>query len=87
MKRICSHLGANSFPLRAAETSLEMRSRVNCPGFITVCSQVLFLSIFSHKTESSSWLPPRENWDPGNSNMPYGWEEGIDKNNKPYFIK
>ena len=41
MKRIYSHLGANSFPLRAAQTSLEMRSRVNCPGFITVCSSIV----------------------------------------------
>ncbi|XP_060597612.1 serine-rich adhesin for platelets-like isoform X4 [Ruditapes philippinarum] len=39
-----------------------------------------------HKTQSSSWLPPRENWDPGSMGLPYGWEGAVDKNKKPYFI-
>ncbi|XP_053399277.1 uncharacterized protein LOC123557003 isoform X4 [Mercenaria mercenaria] len=39
-----------------------------------------------HKTQSSSWLPPRENWDPGSMGLPYGWEGANDRNKKPYFI-
>ncbi|KAL4230083.1 Frmpd3p [Mactra antiquata] len=40
----------------------------------------------SHKTHSSSWLPPRENWDPGSMGLPYGWEGAVDKSKKQYFI-
>lgn len=39
-----------------------------------------------HKMQMSSWLPPRENWDPGTAGLPYGWEGAIDRNRKPYFI-
>ncbi|KAL3880268.1 hypothetical protein ACJMK2_032517 [Sinanodonta woodiana] len=39
-----------------------------------------------HKSQVSSWLPPRENWDPGNTGLPYGWEAAIDKNGRNYFI-
>ncbi|ESP02141.1 hypothetical protein LOTGIDRAFT_111530, partial [Lottia gigantea] len=38
-----------------------------------------------HKSQSTSWIPPKENWDPS-TGLPYGWETGVDKNNKPYFI-
>ncbi|KAL8614818.1 hypothetical protein ACOMHN_055844 [Nucella lapillus] len=40
----------------------------------------------SHKSQTTSWLPPRENWT-GSSGLPYGWETGLDKNDKDYFIK
>ncbi|KAK3596512.1 hypothetical protein CHS0354_021016 [Potamilus streckersoni] len=40
----------------------------------------------SHKCQASSWLPPRENWDPGNTGLPFGWEAAIDKNGRNYFI-
>ncbi|XP_055959064.1 uncharacterized protein LOC126829506 [Patella vulgata] len=39
----------------------------------------------NHKTQSTSWIPPKENWDPS-TGLPYGWETGVDKNDKPYFI-
>ncbi|XP_076446709.1 uncharacterized protein LOC143284028 isoform X2 [Babylonia areolata] len=39
----------------------------------------------SHKAQTTSWLPPRENWT-GSSGLPYGWETGQDKNDKDYFI-
>ncbi|XP_064608922.1 uncharacterized protein LOC135473057 isoform X2 [Liolophura sinensis] len=39
----------------------------------------------SHHTQTTSWLPPRENWDPG-SGLPYGWELAVDRSEKPYFI-
>ncbi|KAK7097654.1 hypothetical protein V1264_004600 [Littorina saxatilis] len=39
----------------------------------------------SHKAQTTSWLPPRENWT-GTSGLPFGWETGVDKNDKDYFI-
>ncbi|KAK3763851.1 hypothetical protein RRG08_050215 [Elysia crispata] len=39
----------------------------------------------SHKTQTSSWLPPRENWQDA-SGLPYGWETAVDGHQKPYFI-
>ncbi|XP_052796628.1 uncharacterized protein LOC128229029 isoform X3 [Mya arenaria] len=39
-----------------------------------------------HKNQASSWLPPRENWDPGTLALPYGWEAAVDKNKRQYFI-
>ncbi|RUS88298.1 hypothetical protein EGW08_003936, partial [Elysia chlorotica] len=38
-----------------------------------------------HKTQTSSWLPPRENWQDG-TGLPYGWESAVDGHQKPYFI-
>ncbi|GFS04028.1 FERM and PDZ domain-containing protein 4 [Elysia marginata] len=40
----------------------------------------------SHKTQTSSWLPPRENWQDA-SGLPYGWETAVDGHQKPYYIK
>ncbi len=44
------------------------------------------VSLFSHHTQTSSWVPPADSWDSGNG-LPYGWEAAIDKDVKPYFIK
>ncbi|XP_071086775.1 uncharacterized protein [Haliotis cracherodii] len=38
-----------------------------------------------HKNQTSSWLPPRDNWD-ASTGLPYGWETGVDRNDKPYYI-
>ncbi|XP_055893555.1 uncharacterized protein LOC106060842 isoform X3 [Biomphalaria glabrata] len=38
-----------------------------------------------HKSQTTSWLPPRENWD-NTSGLPYGWETALDRNEKPYYI-
>ncbi|KAL5011945.1 hypothetical protein ScPMuIL_010496, partial [Solemya velum] len=40
----------------------------------------------SHNTETSCWIPPRENWDPGTTGLPFGWEVAVDKNDQAYFI-
>ena len=56
-------------------------------SLVMVSTVTGFFSIFSHKTQTSSWLPPRENWDPGTTALPYGWEAALDKNRKPYYIK
>ncbi|GAB1600222.1 uncharacterized protein LOC106876727 isoform X2 [Argonauta hians] len=39
----------------------------------------------SHLSQVTSWIPPRDNWYPKNG-LPYGWEEALDKNDKPYYI-
>ncbi|XP_059147395.1 uncharacterized protein LOC131935096 isoform X2 [Physella acuta] len=39
----------------------------------------------NHKTQTTSWLPPRENWQ-NTSGLPYGWEAALDVHEKPYFI-
>ncbi|XP_069988816.1 serine-rich adhesin for platelets isoform X11 [Penaeus vannamei] len=39
-----------------------------------------------HASQTSSWLPPLENWDAGGQALPYGWEAATDKEGKPYFI-
>ena len=44
------------------------------------------LSLFSHHTQTSSWVPPADGWDSGNG-LPYGWESALDQDSKPYFIK
>ncbi|XP_052276810.1 uncharacterized protein LOC127876023 isoform X3 [Dreissena polymorpha] len=40
----------------------------------------------NHAHQTSSWVPPRENWDPGTAALPYGWEGAQDRNQKPYYI-
>lgn len=40
----------------------------------------------SHASQTSSWLPPLENWDSGGVGLPYGWEAATDKEGKQYFI-
>ncbi|XP_064080726.1 protein kibra-like [Macrobrachium nipponense] len=39
-----------------------------------------------HASQTSSWLPPLENWEAGGDALPYGWEAATDKEGKPYFI-
>ncbi|XP_076319546.1 uncharacterized protein LOC143230239 isoform X2 [Tachypleus tridentatus] len=39
-----------------------------------------------HETKTSSWLPPVESWDPGNTCLPYGWEIAVDQDGKIYYI-
>ncbi|KAK8376636.1 hypothetical protein O3P69_009922 [Scylla paramamosain] len=39
-----------------------------------------------HASQTSSWLPPLENWDSGGVGLPYGWETATDKEGKQYFI-
>ncbi|CAI9719262.1 and PDZ domain-containing 4 [Octopus vulgaris] len=39
----------------------------------------------NHLSQVTSWIPPRDNWYPKNG-LPYGWEEALDKNDKPYYI-
>lgn len=43
--------------------------------------------VFSHLTQTSSWLPPVEAWAETGGGFPYGWEEAADSEGKPYFIK
>ncbi|XP_050521088.1 FERM and PDZ domain-containing protein 4 isoform X2 [Daktulosphaira vitifoliae] len=42
----------------------------------------------SHVTQTASWLPPVEAWpkDPTAKSLPYGWEEALDGDGRPYFI-
>eukprot|EP00102_Acyrthosiphon_pisum_P019259 XP_016656469.1 PREDICTED: FERM and PDZ domain-containing protein 4 [Acyrthosiphon pisum] len=42
----------------------------------------------SHVTQTASWLPPVEAWpkDPGAKSLPYGWEQALDGDGRPYFI-
>ncbi|XP_045121311.1 uncharacterized protein LOC123510326 isoform X6 [Portunus trituberculatus] len=46
----------------------------------------LCVLLFSHASQTSSWLPPLENWDSGGVGLPYGWETATDKEGKQYFI-
>lgn len=45
---------------------------------------IMVFSCFSHVTQTASWLPPIESWI---SNFPYGWEEALDHDGKPYYVK
>ncbi|KAK3923091.1 FERM and PDZ domain-containing protein 4, partial [Frankliniella fusca] len=40
----------------------------------------------SHLTRSSSWLPPPEAWPYAGGDLPFGWEQAVDANGKPYYI-
>ena len=48
---------------------------------------IALLFTFSHHTQTSHWIPPQENWDPGSGKLPYGWEGGVDTTGKAYYIK
>ncbi|KAK8738768.1 hypothetical protein OTU49_003663 [Cherax quadricarinatus] len=49
-------------------------------------SPLFFLFFKTHASQTSSWLPPLENWEAGGSALPYGWEAATDKEGKQYFI-
>lgn len=38
----------------------------------------------SQETRTSSWLPPADVWC---SDLPYGWEQAVDSERRPYYIK
>lgn len=53
-----------------------------------------FISRYSHINQTSSWLPPIDNWNgsiqagaSGGTSLPYGWEAATDREGKAYFIK
>lgn len=43
-----------------------------------------FLLFFSQETRTASWLPPPDVWC---SELPYGWEQAVDSEGRPYYIK
>ncbi|XP_063233819.1 uncharacterized protein LOC134537383 isoform X2 [Bacillus rossius redtenbacheri] len=48
--------------------------------------QVVTLPSKNHLTKTSAWLPPAETWQKTCGSFPYGWEQAVDCNGKPYFI-
>ena len=55
---------------------------------------LLSFSLCSHINQTSSWLPPIDNWNgsiqagaAGGMSLPYGWEAATDREGKAYFIK
>ncbi|CAH0388327.1 unnamed protein product [Bemisia tabaci] len=42
----------------------------------------------THVTQTSSWVPPAEAWLRDISGgLPYGWEQAVDADGRPYYIK
>lgn len=79
-----------------------------CPETLCVCVSLVFISatignslvlflfsrFYSHINQTSSWLPPIDNWNgsiqagaSGGTSLPYGWEAATDREGKAYFIK
>lgn len=56
------------------------------PGWTVHCTREGRLYYCNHASQTSSWLPPLENWDSGGASLPYGWEAATDKDGKQYFI-
>ncbi|XP_047475447.1 uncharacterized protein LOC125029539 isoform X5 [Penaeus chinensis] len=73
-------------PSHLLQTLLErLQSRLR-PGWTPHITRDGRVYYCNHASQTSSWLPPLENWDAGGQALPYGWEAATDKEGKPYFI-
>lgn len=62
---------------------LNQRLRKGFSAHTTSDGRIFYLN---HITKTSSWLPPIDCWEPGDDNLPYGWELAKDSEGKPYYI-
>lgn len=62
---------------------LNQRLRKGFSAHTTSDGRIFYLN---HITKTSSWLPPIDNWEPGDDNLPFGWEYAKDLEANLYFL-